>query len=72
MRGRSAPFADPSLTALQARHVWLPDAGASPLLGVTEPAYASGKRSGRIFLPSLPSLEHVAQGLQPLPNARRE
>jgi len=59
MRGRSAPFADPSLTAPQARHVWLPDAGASTLLGVTEPAYASSKRNGRIFLPSLPSLEHV-------------
>ena len=59
MRGRSAPFADPSLTALQARHVWLPDAGASTLLGVTEPACASSKRNGRIFLPSLPSLEHV-------------
>jgi hypothetical protein len=59
MRGRSAPFADPSLTALQARHVWLPDAGASTLLGVTEPAYASGERNGRIFLPSLPTLEHV-------------
>jgi hypothetical protein len=59
MRGRSAPFADPSLTALEARHVWLPDAGASTLLGVTEPAYASSKRNGRIFLPSLPSLEHI-------------
>jgi hypothetical protein len=59
MRGRSAPFADPSLTALQARHVWLPDAGASTLLGVTEPGYASNKRSERIFLPSLPSLEHI-------------
>ena len=59
MRGRSAPFADPSLTALQARHVWLPDAGASTLLGVTEPAYASRERNGRIFLPSLPSLEHI-------------
>jgi hypothetical protein len=47
------------LTALQARHVWLPDARASTLLGVTEPAYASGKRSERIFLPSLPSLEHI-------------
>src|SRR5262245_11796161 len=35
MRGRSAPFADPSLTALQARHVWLPDACTSTLLGVT-------------------------------------
>jgi hypothetical protein len=59
MRGRSAPFADPSLTALQARHVWLPDAAASTLMGVTEPAYASSKRNERIFLPSLPSLEHI-------------
>jgi hypothetical protein len=59
MRGRSAPFADPSLTALQARHVWLPDADASTLIGVTEPAYASSKRTESIFLPSLPSLEHV-------------
>jgi hypothetical protein len=59
MRGRSAPFADPSLTALQARHVWLPIAGASTLVGVTEPAHASSKRNERIFLPSLPSLEHI-------------
>jgi hypothetical protein len=59
MRGRSAPFADPSLTALQARHVWLPDAAASTLMGVTGPAYASSKRKERFFLPSLPSLEHV-------------
>ena len=59
MRGRSAPFADPSLTALQARHVWLPDAGASTLMGVTEPAYTSSERNERIFLPSLPSLEHI-------------
>ncbi|HWE19822.1 MAG TPA: DUF2285 domain-containing protein [Hyphomicrobiaceae bacterium] len=59
MRGRSATFADPSLTALQARHVWLPDACASTLLGVAEPTYASSKRRERIFLPSLPSLEHI-------------
>jgi hypothetical protein len=59
MRGRSAPFADPSLTALQARHMWLPDAGASTLIGVTEPASPSSKRNERIFLPSLPNLEHV-------------
>jgi len=59
MRGRSVPFADPSLTALQAHHVCLPDAGVSTLIGVTEPAYASSKRNERIFLPSLPSLEHV-------------
>ena len=39
--------------------MWLPDAGASTLIGVTEPAYASSKRNERIFLPSLPSLEHV-------------
>jgi hypothetical protein len=59
MRGRSAPFADPSLTALQARHIWLPDAGASTLIGVTEPAYTSSNRNKRVFLPSLPSLEHI-------------
>jgi hypothetical protein len=57
MRGRSAPFADPSRTALQARHVWLPDAGASTLIGVTEPNHALSK--GPVFLPYLPSLEHV-------------
>jgi hypothetical protein len=39
--------------------VWLPDAGASTLMGVTEPACASSKGNERIFLPSLPSLEHV-------------
>jgi hypothetical protein len=59
MRGRSAPFADPSLTALQACHMWLSDVGASTLMGVTESAYASIKRNKRVFLPSLASLEHV-------------
>jgi hypothetical protein len=59
MRGRSAPFADPSLTALQARHMWLPDAGASTLSGVTEPTHVTPTRNERIFLPYLPSLEHV-------------
>jgi len=39
--------------------VWLPEAGASTLLGVTEPAYASPTGNERIFIPSLPSLEHV-------------
>jgi hypothetical protein len=39
--------------------MWLPDAGASTLIGVTEPTYASSKGNERIFLPSLPSLEHV-------------
>jgi hypothetical protein len=39
--------------------MWLPDAGASTLIGVTEPAYASSKMNERTFLPSLPSLEHV-------------
>jgi hypothetical protein len=39
--------------------MWLPDAGASTLLGVAEPAHASSKGNERIFLPSLPSLEHV-------------
>jgi hypothetical protein len=39
--------------------MWLPDAGASTLIGVTEPAYASSRRNERTFLPPLPSLEHV-------------
>jgi hypothetical protein len=59
MRGRSAPFANPSLTAVQARHVWLPDAGASTLIAVTEPVYAKLTTNDRIFIPSLSSLEHV-------------
>jgi hypothetical protein len=59
MRGRSVAFADPSLTALQARHVWLPDARASTLICEAAPAHASSGRNERVFLPSLPSLEHV-------------
>jgi hypothetical protein len=39
--------------------MWLPDAGTSTLIGVTEPAHASSKTNNPIFLPSLPSLEHV-------------
>ena len=70
MRGRSAPFADPSLTALQARHVWLPDAGASTLLGVTEPAYASSKRNGK-HLPSIPAEPRARPHRCHRPTARR-
>jgi hypothetical protein len=39
--------------------MWLPNAGASTLIGVTEPADASSKTNKRIFLPSLRSLEQV-------------
>jgi hypothetical protein len=44
---------------LQARHVWLPEAGASTLLGVAEPADVPSTSSERIFIPSWPSLEHA-------------
>jgi hypothetical protein len=54
-RGPSAPFANPTLTALQACHVWLPETGTSALLARARPA--GGEAS--VFLPALPSLEHI-------------
>jgi hypothetical protein len=54
-RGRSAPFANPALTALQARHVWLPEAGTSALPARARPA--AGESS--VYLPALPGLEHI-------------
>src|SRR5215470_2721651 len=57
-RGRSCAFADPALTALQAHHVWLPEAGASVLRAVASPLDSFIRDTG-LLLPGLPSLEHI-------------
>jgi hypothetical protein len=54
-RGRSAAFADPDQTAIDARHVWLPEAHKTTLLGLAR--RSDGPSS--IFFPALPSLEHL-------------
>jgi len=53
-RGRSAAFADPDLTAIDARHVWLPEGHKTTLLSL---ARRSGSQDS-VFFPELPSLEH--------------
>jgi len=54
-RGRSAAFADPDKTAIEARHVWLPEAENTTLLGLSR--WSDGPES--VFFPALPSLEHL-------------
>jgi len=54
-RGRSAAFADPDQTSLEARHVWLTEAHKTTLLGLAR--WSSGP--GSVFFPELPSLEHL-------------
>ena len=58
-RGRSGAFADPALTALEARHVWLPEPGTSVLPAVAEPIGASRIQDGSVLVTALPSLEHI-------------
>jgi hypothetical protein len=55
-RGRSAPFANPALSALQAHHVWLPEAGTATL--PAQVGLPAADDPG-ILLTALPSLEHV-------------
>jgi hypothetical protein len=58
-RGRSAAFADPALSALQARHVWLPKVG-TPTFGATAvPAVSGAPGEVGVYVPALPGLEHI-------------
>ena len=50
-------FADPALTALQAHHVWLPEAGLSVFPAAAKRASAPGNAS--IFFPTLSCLEQI-------------
>jgi hypothetical protein len=58
-RGRSAAFADPARTALQARHVWLPEAGTSALPAIAHQVDTSALRASTVFIPTVASLEHI-------------
>jgi hypothetical protein len=58
-RGRSAPFANPALTALQAHYVWLPEVGTSAFPAVAKPVEASTAGDASVFVPALPCLEHI-------------
>ena len=57
-RGRSAAFADPGLTALEAHHVWLPEAGTSAFPAMAGPVELPAADDS-VFVPALPSLEHI-------------
>lgn len=56
-RGRSDPFVDPLLTALESRHFWMPLAGQSILMASAEQASRSDCEA--LFFPELPAVEHV-------------
>jgi hypothetical protein len=56
-RGRSVPFVDPSLTALEANPIWILPAGRKTLSVAVKPARRSDKRS--VFVPELPGLQHI-------------
>jgi hypothetical protein len=58
-RGRSVPFANPALSALDARHVWLPDAASSVIPTAAKSIDVATHSEVSIFLPDLPSLEHI-------------
>lgn len=58
-RGRSVAFADPALTALQARHIWLPEAGTSAFPAAAGPVERSAADDASVLVPGLPSLEHI-------------
>ena len=58
-RGRSGAFADPALTALEARHVWLPAPGTSVLPAIAEPVGTPRVQDGSVLVTALPSLEHI-------------
>ena len=56
-RGRSVPFVDPSLTALDSNHIWILPVGCKTLSVAVEPARGSDKRS--VFVPELPGIRHI-------------
>lgn len=56
-RGRSAPFVDPSLTALEAHHVWVPPAGQAILSAVA--ARVDRTAHGAVLVPELTAVEHI-------------
>ena len=56
-RGRSVPFVDPSLTALDSNHIWIMPVGCKALSVAVEPARGSDKRS--LFVPELPGIQHI-------------
>lgn len=56
-RGRSAPFVDPSLTALESHHIWILPAHKRTLWVAAERA-ASADGSA-VFVPELPAVRHI-------------
>jgi hypothetical protein len=58
-RGRSVAFANPALTALQARHVWLPATDAPSFSALANPAEDLAIEDRNIFSPPSAKLEHI-------------
>lgn len=56
-RGRSAPFVDPLLTALESRHIWMPPAGQSILTASAERAGPSDRDA--LVFSKLPAVQHI-------------
>lgn len=56
-RGRSAPFVEPSLTALESRHIWMPPAGQTILTASAERTSRSDGEA--LYFPELPAVEHI-------------
>ena len=56
-RGRSGPFVDPSLTASQSHHVWIPSVSRNILAASAERAGASDREA--LFFPSISAVAHI-------------
>lgn len=56
-RGRSAPFVDPSLTALESHHIWVLPDGQNLLSVVAERISPTDSRA--VFVPSLRGVAHI-------------
>ncbi len=64
-RGRSAPFVDPSLTALEVHPIWMPVSGQATLSAIA--GRADRTDNGAVFIPGLPAIRHIlidAEGRQ--------
>ncbi len=56
-RGRSAPFVDPSQTALKSHHIWLASASRVVLSAAAERTDDSDREA--LFFPAIPAVEHI-------------
>ena len=57
--GNSAPFADPSLTAPESNHLWLPSSLGVALTAVAGAIPDQMPGGSGVFIPALPALKHI-------------